>query len=240
MILRHVRTLLVAPVLHISVEMDTIQRLATKKGNSSLGTKLSEQHRQTIFGYWEALSNCLKEFPVEGLKIYQDGMPTDGDAAKQIVEEAVKNGSENYRIVAELLGRGAEIMLTEDFQLVKREKELLQGFSRSSNAIKKLGVYLKYWFLKKSLMKKRDQYIADRINQTLKDDERGVLFLGVSHNLLPMLPQDLNVIPLKDFRRVAGYQKSVLRAAISSNTSNKFDSLSEYLTEAIIINKEET
>ncbi len=227
------RTLLIAPVLHISVEMDTIQRLATKKGNSSLGTKLSEQHRQTISGYWENLSNCLKEIPIEGLKIYQDGMPTDGDAAKQITEEAVKNGSENYRIVAELLGRGAEIMLTEDFQLVKREKELLLGFSGSSNAIKKLGVYLKYWFRKKSLMKKRDEFIANRINKTLDGDEKGILFIGVTHNLISRLPQDLNVIPLKDFRRIAGYQKSVLRAAISSYASNDFYSLCEYLTEPI-------
>ncbi len=185
------RTLLIAPVLHISVEMDTIQRLATKKGNSSLGTKLSEQHRQTISGYWENLSNCLKEIPIEGLKIYQDGMPTDGDAAKQIIEEAVKNGSENYRIVAELLGRGAEIMLTEDFQLVKREKELLLGFSGSSNAIKKLGVYLKYWFRKKSLMKKRDEFIANRINKTLDGDEKGILFIG-----------ELPTILFPDFHRI--------------------------------------
>jgi hypothetical protein len=39
----------------------------------------------------------------------------------------------------------------------------------------------------------RDKYIAARIHETLRDDETGLLFLGVVHRANEMLPSDIRI-----------------------------------------------
>jgi hypothetical protein len=49
-----------------------------------------------------------------------------------------------------------------------------------------------------ALIRKRDQYIADRIEQTLQIGETGILFLGMLHALENQLHKDIRVIyPVK-------------------------------------------
>jgi len=45
-------------------------------------------------------------------------------------------------------------------------------------------------------LQERDEYIASRINNTLKDEENGVLFIGAEHNVIPGLAKDIEVIDL--------------------------------------------
>jgi hypothetical protein len=40
----------------------------------------------------------------------------------------------------------------------------------------------------------RDEYIAQRIDQTLLDNEMGILFLGFMHNIETKLPSDILLI----------------------------------------------
>jgi len=48
--------------------------------------------------------------------------------------------------------------------------------------------------LKDSLLQRRDQYIARRINETLRGGETGLLFLGLLHSIRPWLDEDVQVI----------------------------------------------
>jgi hypothetical protein len=45
-----------------------------------------------------------------------------------------------------------------------------------------------------SLLKRRDQYIARRINDTLLKGETGLIFLGMLHSLGPWLAKDIRVV----------------------------------------------
>jgi late competence protein required for DNA uptake (superfamily II DNA/RNA helicase) len=47
--------------------------------------------------------------------------------------------------------------------------------------------------LSDNLLKKRDQYIAERINNTLGAGETGILFLGMLHSLENLLDNDILV-----------------------------------------------
>jgi hypothetical protein len=50
--------------------------------------------------------------------------------------------------------------------------------------------------LSEELLKKRDRFIARRINSTLRPGETGILFLGMLHSLAALLDEDIRVIPV--------------------------------------------
>jgi hypothetical protein len=64
-------------------------------------------------------------------------------------------GSRNYKIISGLLNRGAEIVKTEDFSLVKKELEIFKSISETDNMLKKLIKLLIIKIKRRSLMKKR-------------------------------------------------------------------------------------
>jgi hypothetical protein len=48
--------------------------------------------------------------------------------------------------------------------------------------------------LSEALLKRRDEFMAQRINETLQDGETGILFLGMLHSLERYLAWDIGVI----------------------------------------------
>jgi hypothetical protein len=56
------------------------------------------------------------------------------------------------------------------------------------------------------LLKKRDRYIAGRINTTLGKGETGILFLGMFHSLQGLLDRNIRVIyPVRRILFQGGY-----------------------------------
>ncbi len=68
-----------------------------------------------------------------------------------------------------------------------------------------------YKLRKDPLMKKRDKFIADRINETLRDGEVGILFIGVYHDVLPLISKDILTYELKERTKVKAYFDELLR-----------------------------
>jgi hypothetical protein len=79
-------------------------------------------------------------------------------------------------------------------------------------------------------LKKRDRFIAARINATLKEGERGALFLGGYHNIHPYLSSEIEVIELKDGRKVREYQEKFF---YRSRRAVEIEELSRYLVSAV-------
>ncbi|MDA2926039.1 hypothetical protein MYX78_02205 [Acidobacteria bacterium AH-259-G07] len=224
------RRLLYVPIIHMSADLGSVAPVAVRKGQAIFGEEFWEEHRETIEGFWKALRAFSKGVKAEGLKIYQDGMLAHGEAGRKIVEEAVEKGSQNFRIVLDLMEGGAKLMLTEDYQLAKKERDLLVCLSKSSGLWRRIWAYIKYKFIKGRLLKKRDRFIAARIDKTLGEGEVGILFVGASHDVCSKLPEDVEVIAVKDPERILGYQKGILRAAISGKRSiEDLKQLSDYL-----------
>ncbi|MDA2938917.1 hypothetical protein MYX75_11725 [Acidobacteria bacterium AH-259-A15] len=224
------RRLLYVPIIHMSADLGSIAPVALRKGQAIFGEELWEQHRKTIEGFWEALRAFFKGVKAEGLKIYQDGMLAQGEAGRKIVEEAVEKGSQNFSIVLDLMEGGAELILTEDYQLARKERDLLVCLSKGKGLWRRIWAYIKYKFIKGPLLKRRDRFIAARIDKTLGEGEMGTLFLGASHDVCSKLPDDIEVIAIKEPERILGYQKGVLRAAISGKRSiEDLKQLSDYL-----------
>ncbi len=220
------RNLIYVPVIHSSADLGSIAKEIARRGVAGLGEDLWEKHRQTVEGFWNAISDYFDSMDVTGVKIYQDGMVAEAEVALQIARDTAKAGSINYQLILRLLEKGAVLMKTEDFKLVKKEYDKLRAITEAKTTVKKIGEFLKYKLTKTSLLNKRDAFIAQKIDQTLKPDEKAILFIGAFHDIRKKLPKSINIQEIKDADKVKNYQKLL---PFYHRNSREFDELGKYL-----------
>ncbi|MDA2926036.1 TraB/GumN family protein [Acidobacteria bacterium AH-259-G07] len=139
------------------------------------------------------MSRSLRALPRDGrkIRIYQDGMPVCGQEV-ELARQLAQKGSANHRLVVDLVERGALLMGTEDPELLCQERgRLKSGANLSQDAAASHYDHL---------MERRDRYIANRINSTLRQGELGLVFIGALHRLADKLPEDIEVVQLGEPR----------------------------------------
>lgn len=219
------RTLLYVPIIHMEADLGSLAENATKRGISELGKERWDKHKETISLFWDSIIRYFDSVEVSGFRLYQDGMIAEGDTALMLVKEAIKSGSKNYELLMRLLQRGAMLEKTEDLLFVKEERDYLLKLTKARTAAEKLTAYVKYRLAKDHLLTKRDRFIADRINRTLREGDNGILFIGAYHNVMPMLDKDIVVKEIKETKKVRDYQKIFLRG----KNNERVETLSGYL-----------
>ena len=224
------RTLLLVPIIHTSADLGSLAKDVTKISVASFGADILEKHIASVEKFWAVISDYFASIDASGMKIYQDGMLADGEIAQKIVEEAVKAGSRNFEIVASLLKRGAILVRTEDFNLLKEERDKLLALTQSKSSIHALIALIKYKFAKTRLLNRRDEFIARRIGETLRHNEKGILFIGAYHNIKSRLPGDIEIIELKDTLKVREYQQLL---PYCKKNKSRFEELGRYLVSRI-------
>lgn len=224
------KTLIYVPVIHTSADLGSLAKAVAKRGIADLGEEFWKEHRKKVDGFWDVISNYFDSIDVSGMKIYQDGMVAEGEVGEKIVEESVKSGSKNYELVLRLLRRGAILVKTEDFKLVKEERDRLLAITQAKSKTLKLAAFIKYKLVKNRLLNKRDEFIAKRIDATLDYDEKGILFIGAYHNIKDKLPQNIRIIEIKDTKKVKEYQKLL---PFYNKNRERFEELSRYLISPI-------
>ena len=220
------KTLILVPVIHMSSDMGSLAKDLNRRGIAELGEELWKEHIKTVESFWDVVSHYFDSVDVSGMKIYQDGMIAEGEVGQKIVEEGAKSGSKNYELVSELLKRGAILIKTEDFKLVKKERDRLIAITQVKSLPKKLIAFMKYKVTKNRLLNKRDKFIARRIDETLNQDETGIIFIGAFHNIKERLPKDVRTIGIKDTEKVREYQKLI---PFYNKNRERFEKLRSYL-----------
>jgi len=224
------RTLIYVPVIHTYADLGSLAKEVAKRGIADLGEDLWKLHRKTVDGFWDAISHYFNSIDVSGMKIYQDGMVADGEVGQEIVEAGIKSGSKNYELVSSLMKRGATLVKTEDFKLVKEERDRLLSITEAKSVIKKLLAFIKYKSVKNRLLNKRDKFIAKRITETLNQGERGIIFIGAYHNIKKRLSKDIQIREIKDTQKVREYQKIL---PFYNKNKERFEELGKYLVSEI-------
>ncbi len=225
------RTLIYVPVIHTSADLGSIAKEVAKRGIRDLGQELWEKHRRTVEGFWDVVSDYFDSIDVKDMKIYQDGMVAEDEVGKKIVEDTAKAGSKNYQLILKLLDRGAVLVKTEDFKLVKKEYDRLLAITQAKSITKKIIAFIKYKLVKVILLNRRDNFIANRIEQTLKADEKAILFIGAFHNIKKRLPKDIQIKEVKDAAKVKRYQKLL---PFYNKNGKQFDELGKYLVSDVV------
>jgi hypothetical protein len=220
------RTLIYIPIIHTSADLGSMSKEVTERGIAVLGERVWVQHRETVAGFWGSVWEYCDCLDVRGMKIYQDGMVADGRLGRKIAEDTAGAGSLNYQLVLRLLDRGASLVKTEDFGLVKQEYDKLIAMTRAKSIVSKLVAVARYKLIKTVLLRKRDAFIARRINETLESGETGILFIGALHKVGKWLAADIRVKEVKDRRKVRDYQRVL---PFHSRHTRQFEELGRYL-----------
>jgi len=203
---------------------------ALEQGTAALcGEERWERHKATASHFWQMMSDYLEKLDAKNLKVYQDGFVSDGDLGKKIIEEGVRRGSKNYEIILNLLNRGAKIVSTEDMALLQEEYGYISQIIKAETAFRRRLAYKEYESRKGHLARERDRFIAGTINETLKDGEVGLLFIGAYHDVIPHLAKDIVVEQHKEQGKVKSYFDELMYGGDERN----FERLTRYISSAV-------
>jgi len=219
------KKLLYVPIIHMEADLGSIASVIDKRSSQICGKAHWDKHKKTVSEFWDSIATFFDRLNTPDLKIYQDGLMVDGKLGKRIIEEGAGKGSKNYQIILKLMEKGAKIMKTEDIHLLKKEYDSLIRLSQTKSPIERILAYTGYKLHKNPLMEKRDKFIAQRINETLQDGEVGTLFIGVYHNVLPRIPENIMVYEVKERSKVKAYFDEL----IWGKNEKKFNQLAQYL-----------
>jgi hypothetical protein len=168
------RTLIYIPIIHTQADMgalsESIQRLKVKR----LGRKGWERTVNLVDKLWAQIEQAIESLI--------------------LVAELAEAGSRNHRLLLRLREKGATIMGTESSELLVEEYQLVKEVFASGKPKVATRGEARQKALRDSLLKRRDQYIARRINDTLLAGETGLIFLGMLHSVRSWLDKDIRIV----------------------------------------------
>jgi len=193
------RRLILVPILHTQADMGSVSESVRSLYKQKLGKTEWERHVKTVDNMWKAIRNKINRMDLdyEKLRLYQDGLPNCGREA-DIVTDLAEAGSQNHQLLLNLMEKGGQLVGTESPDLLMEEYELVQQALKSLECGGTDDPAGTRGPEREALLKKRDRHIANRIDETLHQDETGVIFLGLLHSLGEHLPQDVRLITLDE------------------------------------------
>lgn len=199
------RKLISIPVFHTEPEMGRAEELFKEAGISAWGEEGWLRHRREVDTYWntvvEKLWEKLAGHRIKDVRLYQDTHVVGGDRGVEMVKKIAERGSRNHQLLLELVEGGATLMRTEKLELVREEYNLVENMIDAQNASAAEEAANRYRGRKDTLLKKRDEYIAGRIDKTL--EKIGVLFLGHFHDVEKELPADIELVRIEKVEGLA-------------------------------------
>jgi hypothetical protein len=192
------RKLVYVRIVHTAADMGSLGEELILVAISKIGKEKWEENQKLIEKFWDELEMEIFQLnlDLEHTRIYQDGLPCEGEMGMKIVLNTAKLGSKNYQIIKKIVAKGAKIVATENPELLIEERNLLLEILKDSSTAEKEEAKQRYVAKKDILLEQRDAYIASRINNTLENEEMGILFIGAEHNVIPKLAHDIEVLDL--------------------------------------------
>lgn len=168
----------------------SVQRMTVQK----LGPQAWSQNVDVVGRMWACIRATVESWDLgwEKIRLYQDGLPVCGREAV-IVTELAETGSPNHQLLLWLMNEGATLVGTESPKLLLEEYRVMKRILAAKNSEEAARIEAHYKLESRSLLIRRDEYIAQRINATLRVGETGLLFLGMLHSVAPRLAKDIRV-----------------------------------------------
>ena len=188
------RVLIHIPIIHTQADMGALARSVRRVTVQKLGRQAWKGHVEAIGQMWEEIRRTVEgwELPWENVRLYQDGLPRCGREA-EIVADLASAGSPNHQLLLSLMKKGATLMGTESPDLLLEEYRLVQEVLAAKDPEEAARIEARHGARSRSLLARRDAYIARRVNESLRPGETGLLFLGMLHSLDSRLAKDIRV-----------------------------------------------
>jgi len=179
------RRLIIIPIIHTHADY-----------GENLGSKIpfDEKIEALKAQYWRNVFDYIKGLPLDypELKVYQDGLP---NVSPELVTYVVDRAKPvNYDILRWLRTQGANIVGTENPELLDKEYNLLQATLITHSTEEEYAeARLNYNRMKPIFSEIRSEDIAQRIKATLPEGGMGILFIGLAHQVKRLLEQEMEV-----------------------------------------------
>jgi len=185
------RKLIYLPIVHNMADMGALRESVKEASVRKIGRQNWKRKQNLIEKLWDDIESVLGGLcdEMDKVRVYQDGLPISGNET-DIVRDLADSGSRNHQLVLPLIEKGALLMGTESPDLLLEEYEIAK---RRLSAARRAGVKRRESSGSTSLLQRRDKFIAERINDTLKEGEVGIIFLGMLHAPDPWLAEDIQV-----------------------------------------------
>lgn len=147
-----------------------------------------EEYKEKCSHYWQQVAEQLSNLEMkigEVTRIYHESISLSGEEAMKTMERL---NLDNYQIVKSKCDNGAVLEAIEEKELLEEamdwERCLLIGLMSEKVANKVSESYVE-------ASRKRYEFMVNKMNETLKDGEAGLLFVREGHRL--QFPADIEV-----------------------------------------------
>lgn len=144
-----------------------VPRMYTEEEFKGLASALPEDFGPKTLEFWSYVEEKVQPFAGKIQRIYRDEACQGGERGLAHLSSIDR---ENFLIVRKLVENGAVFEATEDSLLVAESKSWLDMIKQSPLDTMPLELY-------QETVRERDDYVTRRIDETLLDEETGVLFL---------------------------------------------------------------
>jgi hypothetical protein len=167
-----------------------VPKMFTSTELASVEAKLPDDFEEKSKQFWEYVHEKLRtQRSVQ--KLYYDSLTKED--SEEALEFIKKNNEQCYNLVQEFRDAGAKLQATEDLLLLEETASwisMLNDNAQTDLATEEM--------LAKNMMD-RDKYIAEKVTQSLKENETGILFLAPGRQIANFLPPDIRVIKIQPF-----------------------------------------
>lgn len=139
-----------------------------------------EELAKIVARYWDQVESHLSNLESKlgtVKRVYHELMPVGGDEGTKAIEE-LNVGS--HRITMARLEKGAELEAVEDAELLA---EFMDWSRCLSVGLQSPKVFTKIYEAFSEVQKKRNEHIAKRLDDTLKEGEAGILLMREGHQV---------------------------------------------------------
>lgn len=186
--------LIYIPVIHTGADIGSLGAILGEQFTLKYGGAAWEGHRRAIEEMWKGLTQRIHDLNLNwpSVRIYQDGLPVCG-REKDMIRDMVGKGSYNFALIQSLLDKGAQVEGTESPFLLLKEYDHMKSLAEAKTDRDIQNARTTSEKMERELLFKRDRFICGRINQTLRAEETGILFIGLFHEVDQWLAKDITV-----------------------------------------------
>lgn len=141
-----------------------------------------------IDNYWDEVESHLTNLESKlgtAKHIYHELIPASGEEGIKLLKELNSN---SYNIVQSRLEKGAILEVTEDDEILS---ELMDWSRCLSIGLQNQKVFSRVYEFYTEANKKRNEFIARKIDETLHEGEPGILIMAEGHHI--QFPSNVNV-----------------------------------------------
>ena len=138
--------------------------------------------------YWDQVENQVSDLELklgQISKIYHELIPASGEKGAKAIKELHQR---SYEVIKERLEKGARLEATEEGELLT---EFMDWGRCLAIGLQNEKVFNKIYESYVEVSKRRNEYIAKHIDETLEVDETGILFMREGHQV--QFPSDMQV-----------------------------------------------